>query len=186
MSTAIVVILVMGITLPVGALIGLALYRRREESKLAGAEADAERLLAEAQTKEKELLLEAKEEAIRIRSQAENEAKEMRQEVLRLEQRVSQREENIDRKQETIDRRDSALSDREEKLEEARRIIEELHGQRLAELERVSHLTQSEARTLLMTEMEAEVRDEANRLVRQIEEEVSRRDFSTISSMRVG
>jgi ribonuclease Y len=172
MSTAIVVILVMGITLPVGALIGLALYRRREESKLAGAEADAERLLAEAQTKEKELLLEAKEEAIRIRSQAENEAKEMRQEVLRLEQRVSQREENIDRKQETIDRRDSALSDREEKLEEARRIIEELHGQRLAELERVSHLTQSEARTLLMTEMEAEVRDEANRLVRQIEEEV--------------
>ena len=172
MSTAIVVLLVMGITLPVGALIGLALYRRREQSKLAGAEADANRLLAEAQTREKELLLEAKEEAIRIRNQAENEAKEMRQEVLRLEQRVSQREENIDRKQETIDRRDSALAEREEKLEEARSIIEELHGQRLAELERVSHLTQTEARTLLMTEMEAEVREEANRLVRQIEEEV--------------
>jgi ribonuclease Y len=172
MSTAIVVILVIGITLPVGALIGLALYRRREQSKLADAEADAERLLTEAQTREKELLLEAKEEAIRIRTQAENEAKGMRQEVLRLEQRVSQREENLDRKQETIDRRDSSLAEREEKLEDARKVIEELHGQRLAELERVSHLTQSEARTLLMTEMEAEVRDEANRLVRQIEEEV--------------
>jgi len=172
MSTAIVVIIVMVIALPVGALIGLALYQRREKSKLAGTAADAERLLAEAQTREKELLLEAKEEAIRIRGQAEDEAKNMRQEVMRLEQRVSQREENIDRKQESIDRRDSALSDREQKIEEARQIIEELHGQRLAELERVSHLTQSEARTVLMTEMEAEVREEANRLVRQIEEEV--------------
>jgi ribonucrease Y len=172
MSTAIAVIIVMVIALPVGALIGLALYRRREQTKLAGAEADAERLLSEAQTKEKELLLEAKEEAIRIRSQAENEAKEMRQDVLRLEQRISQREENIDRKQESIDRRDSALTEREQKIEEARQIVEELQGQRLAELERVSHLTQSEARTLLMTDMEAEVREEANRLVRQLEEEV--------------
>ncbi len=172
MSTAIVVVLIIGITLPVGALIGLALYRRREQSKLAGAEANADRLLSEAQTKEKELLLEAKEESIRIRNQAENEAKDMRQEVLRLEQRVSQREENIDRKQESIDRRDSALSEREGKLDEARQVIEELQGQRLAELERVSHLTQTEARTLLMTDMEAEVHEEANRLVRQIEEEV--------------
>jgi ribonuclease Y len=41
----------------------------------------------------------------------------------------------------------------------------------MAELERVSHLTESEARGMLMTELEAEVREDANRLVRQIEEE---------------
>ena len=52
---------------------------------------DAQRIIAEAQTKEKELLLEAKEEAIRLRAQAENEAREARQEVLKLEQRVAQR-----------------------------------------------------------------------------------------------
>jgi ribonuclease Y len=171
MSTAIVVSLAILLTLPVGALIGLALYQRREKAKLTGASADAERLIAEAQTKEKEILLEAKEEAIRIRAQAESEAKEMRQEVLRIEQRVAQREENLERKLETIDRRDNALSEREKRLDEARQIIEELQQQRMAELERVSHLTQGEARTLLMTEVEAEIREEANRLVRQIEEE---------------
>jgi ribonuclease Y len=171
MSTAIVVVLVIAAAL-VGAGIGWALYQRREKSKLAGASADADRLIAEAQTKEKELLLEAKEEAIRIRAQAETEAKEMRQDVMRLEQRIAQREENLDRKQEAIDRRDSTINERESKLEDARKVIEELQQQRLAELERVSHLTQGEARTLLMTEVEAEVRDEANRLVRQIEEEV--------------
>ena len=41
----------------------------------------------------------------------------------------------------------------------------------MAELERVAHLTQGEARGLLMTEVEAEIREEANRLVRQMEEE---------------
>jgi ribonuclease Y len=173
MPTAIVVSVVVGVlTLAVGILVGQALRARREQALGEAAAQDAERLVAEAQTREKELLLEAKEEAIRIRSQAETEAKEMRQEVLRLEQRVSQRDENLDRKQETLDRRDQSLADREHKLEEIRQAVEELQGQRVAELERVSHLTQGEARTLLMTEVEAEIRENANRLVRQIEEEV--------------
>ena len=55
---------------------------------------------------------------------------------------------------------------------EARQLVEQIQGQRLAELERVAHLTQTEAKTILMTEIEAEVREDANRLVRQIEEEV--------------
>jgi ribonucrease Y len=171
MPTAIVAIIVLLIALPVGALIGLLFVQRREKAKLAGASADAERLIAEAQTREKELLLEAKEEAIRIRAQAESEAKDLRQDILRIEQRVTQREENLDRKQDAIDRRDHAIADRESRLEDARRALEEITGQRMAELERVSHLTEGEARTLLMTEVEAEVREDANRLVRQIEAE---------------
>ena len=167
-----VVILVGALALVVGALIGHAIRDRREKANLAGASAEAERIINDAATKEKELLLEAKEEAIRIRSQAETEAKELRQEVLRIEQRLSQREENLDHKQEAIDRRDSAILGREQKLEEARRIAEELQGQRLAEIERVARLTTGEARTILMTEAEAEVREDANRLVRQIEEEM--------------
>ena len=172
MPTAIVVSVVIGaLALVVGALIGQALRDRREKARTAAAAADAERIIAEAQTREKELLLEAREESVRIRGQAETEAKELRGEVLRLEQRVVQRDENLDRKQETLDRRDEALGERERKLEEARQAIEELQHQRLADIERVAHLTQGEARTVLMTEVEAEIRDDANRLVRQIEEE---------------
>jgi ribonuclease Y len=174
MPAAIVVgaVAIVGVlALVVGALGWQALRERGEKAKRAAATADAERIQLEAQTREKEILLEAKEESIRIRAQAEVEAKELRQEVLRLEQRVSQREENLDRKQDALDRRDQSLSEREQKLEEARKVLEELQGQRLVELERVSHLTQGEARTLLMTEVEAELHDEANRLARRIEEE---------------
>jgi ribonuclease Y len=172
MPTAIVASIIVGvIAVAVGILVGQFLLKKRENDRAATAAAEADRIVADAQTKEKELLLEAKEEAIRIRAQAETEAKELRQEVLRLEQRVSQRDENLDRKQEAIDRRDQSLQDRERRIEEARQLVEELQGQRMAELERVSHLTQGEARNLLMTELEAEIREDANRLVRQIEEE---------------
>ncbi len=173
MTTIVLGVVIVALALACGALIvGQAQRSKKDEGALESAAADAERIIAEAQTKEKELLLEAKEEAIRLRAQAESEAREARQEVLKLEQRVSQRDENLDRKQEALDRRDSSLSEREKKIEEARQLVEEIHGQRLAELERVAHLTQTEAKTILMTELEAEVREDANRLVRQIEEEV--------------
>jgi ribonuclease Y len=171
MPTAIVAIIVGVIALAVGALIGQLLLKRRESEKATAAQAEANRIVAEAQTREKEALLSAKEEAMKIRGQADAEAKEMRSEVLKLEQRVSQRDENLDRKQEAIDRRDQSLADRERRLEEARQVVEELTGQRMAELERVSHLTEGEARAILMTELEVEIREDANRLVRQIEAE---------------
>ena len=170
MLLAIVVGVVLGaLGLVLGALLGNALRERREKGKLAAAETDAARIIAEAQTKEKEAVLEAKEEAIRIRAQAETEAKERRQEVLRLEERVLQKEENLERKAESVEKRDHALTEREQQLDSARAKLEELQLQKVAEIERVSHLTTQEARTILLAEIESEVRDEANRIVREME-----------------
>ena len=191
MPTVVLIAIASVVALAVGAVISQMVLSRREAGKAYSATAEAERLVAEAQTREKELLLEAKEESIRIRSQAENEAKEMRQEVLRLEQRVSQKEENLERKQEAIDRRDRQVDEERARLEEMRQLAEQLTGQRMAELERVAHLTQGEAKGLLMSELEVEIREEANRLVRQMEEEAKEqagpraREFLTASIQRI-
>jgi ribonucrease Y len=169
---AVVLSVIIGaLALALGALIGFTLRERREKGNLAAAQTEAERVIQEAQTREKEILLEAKEEAIRLRSQAETEAKEHRQEALRLEQRVVQREENLERKIEAVDQRDRALAQREKDLDEARGRLQELQRERLAEIERVAHLTTQEARDILIREIEVEVRDEANRMVRQAEAE---------------
>ncbi len=158
--------------LALGLLLGIALQSRREKTRLESADADAARIVNEAQTKEKELLLEAKEGALRIRDQAETEARERRQEVLRLEQRVLQKEENLERKTEQVERRDRALTEREQQLGDAREKLDDLQSQKVAEIERVAHLTTQEARGILLAEVETEVRDEANRIVRVMEEEV--------------
>jgi len=159
------------IGLAIGALLGYALRRSATRDQELEAQRQADQLLAEAQAKEKEILLGAKEEAIRVRAQAEEELKSRRDEVLRLEQRVANREENLDRKLDALERREAAFTERERQQEETRAELEELRKAKIAEVERVSGMTSSEARDLLLKELEQEIREDANRLVRSIEAE---------------
>ncbi len=157
--------------LAIGALLGYAVRRSSNRDQELEAQQAAAKVLADAQAQEKEILLGAKEEAIQLRAQAENEAKTRRDEVLRLEQRVATREENLDRKLDSLERREAAFSEKERLQEEARAQIDELRKAKVAEVERVSGMTSQEARDLLLQELEQEIRDEANRIVRTYEAE---------------
>ncbi len=157
----------------VGALATVVLLSRRavHRGQLEAAQAEAARVLAEAETRQKELLLEAKEEAIRLRQQVESELSERRAEIARQERRLAQREENLDRKAEAFERRERTLSAREAELERARAEVEELRQHRIREIERLAELSRTEARELLMAEVEREAREDANRRLRAIEAE---------------
>jgi ribonuclease Y len=135
------------------------------------ARADASRILAEAETRQKEILLEAKEEAIRLRAQAEAEITERRAELTRQERRLAQREETLDRKSDAFERRERNLAEREAELEHVRAQVEALRQERVREIERVAELTQAQAREILMAEIEREAREDANRRIRAIEAE---------------
>lgn len=172
--------------LAIGALLGYAVRRSNVKDQEQAAQAEAQRLLVEAQAKEKEVLLAAKEEAIQIRAQAEDESKTRRDEVLRLEQRVANREESLDRKLDSVERRDAALAEKERQQEEIRAQLDELRKAKLAEVERVSGMTSQEARDLLLRELEEEIREEGNRLVRvyeaQAKEDAERRGRSILAT----
>jgi len=173
MPVAIALGVILGVLgLAIGALLGSTIRRRISQGRVAAAERDAAQILAEAQTKQKEILLEGKEEAIRLRTQVEAELKERRAEVLKLEQRVAQREESLDRKLEALDRRNQSLDEKEKELGSIRAELEELRKKQLEEIERISGLTNQEARGILLAEVEKEARDEGNRRVRAIEAEV--------------
>jgi ribonuclease Y len=168
-----IAIVVIGIAaLAVGALVGYNLRLRIRQGQISAAEGNAARILAEAQTRQKEILLEAKEEAIRTRAQAETELRERRSEVQRLEQRLTQKEESLDRKIEALERREASISSHEEEIDKARQELQELHRQQRAEIERVSGLSSQEARDILLAEIEKEAREDANRRLRQVEAEV--------------
>ncbi|MGA2286711.1 MAG: ribonuclease Y, partial [Dehalococcoidia bacterium] len=172
MPAAIAIILVGILALAVGALVGYNIRLRINQTQIAAAERNAAKILSEAQTQQKEILLEAKEEAIRVRAQGEGDLRERRSELQKTEQRLTQKEESLDRKIEALERRTNALSDQEKALEETRQELQGLHQKQLAEIERVSGLTSQEAREILLSEVEQEVRTEANRRVKLIEAEV--------------
>jgi ribonuclease Y len=160
----------------VGLLVGIGagvLYRRRVTgTSLLQAEEQASRILAEAETRQKELLLTAKEETLALRNSLEAEMRERRTEISRIEQRLTQKEENLDRKIEALERREQALREREAQVDRLRVEAEELRQRQAGELERVANLSVDEARQQLLAAVEVEIRDEASRRVREMEKEV--------------
>jgi len=171
--------LVVGLVALAAGLVGFAaalLVRRAIAlSSEQAARATADRLVAEARAKQKEIILEAKDEALRITKQRESEDRERRAELQRYEARLDKKDEQLDTKTDQVEARDRRLGEREKELDAERAEIVRLQDEQKAELARVAGLSQEDARRVLLEQIEEEVRDVANRRVREIEQEYRER-----------
>lgn len=161
-----------------GAAVMYVLYRPRFEELRRQAEAEAQRLRESAQAQSRELLVQAQAEALRVRNEAEADIKQARQALLKQEERIQQLEERLARSQEKVDRklddlerRERGISQRERQIERLHREAEELKHSQQAELERIAGLTTDQAREIVLQRVEATAREDAARLMRQIEQE---------------
>ena len=172
-------LLVVGVIALVAGLVGfgIAVFLRRSLAlgSEAAARANAERLVAEASARQKEILLDAKDEAIKVAKAAEVEVRERRSELQRYESRLDKKDEQLDAKVAQVEERDRRLGERDKQLDAERAKIGELQEAQRTELSRVAALTQEEARDLLLQRTEDEVRDIMNRKVREMETEARER-----------
>ena len=152
-----------------GIVIGFLARRLLSGRSVKHAEHYAERLVAEARAKQKEIVLEGKDEALQVRRAAEEEAREQRATLQRTERRLLDREEALDRKVEAFERREEALATRQQELDAELLRSRELQQRQLAELERVSGLSAAEAREGLIGQIVDEAQAEAQHRVREIE-----------------
>lgn len=143
------------------------------ESKIGSAEEKSREIIDEAlkvaETKKREALLEAKEESLRAKNEAEREAKERRAEIQRMERRVMNREENLDKKSEALEKKEASLASKEESLTARKRETDELYNKELQELERISGLTSEQAKEYLLKSIEDDVKHDAARLIKDLE-----------------
>jgi ribonuclease Y len=133
------------------------------------ADDEAKRLIAEAQEKHKAALLEAKEAAINMKAEVEASYRETRAELQRLERRLGQKEENLERREESLQRRDHSITAKEKEIEKLRARAEELQHKQQQQLEMVANMSSTEAREILLKQVDGEIRDEASRRVREME-----------------
>jgi len=152
--------------------------RRRLSSATNAAEKITENAQKEANSIIKEALLEIKDERLKMRTQFEKETWERKQEVLELERRLIQREENLDKKVELLERKETNLVSREKELagrdKKVARLQEDLQNQikqQREKLQSLSGLTAADARKLLLSELEDQVRHESALLIKKIEDE---------------
>jgi ribonuclease Y len=166
-------IVIIAIVALIAAALGVALgyFARRllTGNAVKHAENYAERVVAEARAKQKELILEGKDEALRLQRAAEEEARQKRSDVTRQERRLLDREEALDRKVAALERREVSVEELRGQIEAQRAELQQAHGRQLAELERISGLSVHEARQTLVQQIADEAQAEASQRVREIE-----------------
>ncbi|MCX7919800.1 MAG: ribonuclease Y [bacterium] len=162
--------------------IGYFFRKITSESRIASAKKLAEEIIKEAEkeatVKRESALLEAKEKMLEARTKFEREANERKGKLDSLERRLTERELSLNRRIESFEKREREvlekekdITNRERKITEKERQLATLIEEQKRKLEQVSGLTVDQAKKLLLSTLESEVRADAAMLIRSIENE---------------
>ena len=155
--------------------LGIGYYYRKRiaEGKISTAEEAATKIVEEAEKQaeamKREILLEAKEETHKLRNEVEKESRERRNEAQRTERRLHQKEENLDKKLDALESREDNLNRKQKEILRLQEKAEAMEKQQLDELERISCLTQEQAKEQLLEIVEREISHETAVKYREIE-----------------
>lgn len=158
-----------------------AIFRAREEAKRIGdeARAEAERITQKA-------LAEVKAKYNDFEAEFERQTRDRRKKIAEMERRLTNKEENLERRFQALERKERDFSAKERRLYQREKDLEiqeekaaGLVKMQLEELERISGLTQEEAKSQIMKKIEDEARLEAIQTLRRIEEETREKSQAT-------
>ena len=164
MTGIIIPIVAAAASLAVGLFIGYIIRKRTAEAQIGSAEQQARRILEDAiksaEAKKKETLLEAKEEILISKNEFDREVKDRRAELTRQERRVTQKEEALDKKSDALEKKDEQLTQKLREAQEKNDEISAVHEEQKMLLQKISGMTEQQAKDLLLTNLEDEIRHE--------------------------
>ena len=169
MSDPVVLAVVAVVAVVVGIAIGFVARSTLASQQIRAAQDKAGRILAEARAQQKDLILQAKDEQVRLARQADDDARVKRQELSNLERRLLQRDEQLDQRADMLEERDRKLIGRERELDQAKEDLAHARQEQIQALERVSQMSQEDAKQVLIEQVRGEAEQDAVRLARSIE-----------------
>ncbi|MCD1147006.1 ribonuclease Y [Peptoniphilus sp. KCTC 25270] len=159
-----------------GLAIGYFIRKNLAEGKLNRAEELATKIIIDAErdaeNNKRNLLLEAKEEIHKMRDVATREVNVRREELQKMETRLLSKEDLLDKKGLSLERKEEQIQNLKDSILEKEKSAEDLLLARTTELERVSSLTQDEAKQLLLAELEGSLIQESALMIRENEQKV--------------
>lgn len=167
LSDILFILLALLIGIGIGYFIRQLMYRNRISKQ----RDEAENILNTANEEARIVEIQARDKAIEIRQSAENEISRRRSELSKEEDRLQNRRNDLDDRSERLEKREQALNKRQSSLDKQTNELEKMYSQELEELQRISQMSQEEARETLLAEVEKEARSDMARIMRQIEAE---------------
>ena len=152
---------------------GVSIRKKIAESKIKSAEYEAKRLLEnvkiETENLKKEELIKVKEEILQLRNEVDKEIKERRGDVQAQERRLIQKEENLEKRATMYDSKEKELERKMLDNEAKKKELEELYARQLEELQRISGLTEEQAKQKLLDDLDKEITQEKAAKIRELE-----------------
>lgn len=154
-----------------GFFIGYIAYKKTTEGKINTAKEKAEKILSDAKSKEKELLLQAQDKAIGIISESKKEEASRRAEINQLQKRLEDRESTFSHKLIELQDKQQKLYDKVTEVQEIKEKIKAIEEAQTAKLEDISKMTQEEAKEVLLKREEEKSAEDLLVRMRKLENE---------------
>ncbi len=153
--------------------VGVFIRKKIAESQIQSAEREANRIIEngrlEAENAKKEELIKAKEEALHVRNELDKEIKERRGDIQVQEKRLIQKEENLEKRTLIFEGKEKELEKKFAENEEKRQELEQAIAKELEELQRISGLSEEQAKAQLLSELDKEITAEKVALIKDLE-----------------
>lgn len=151
---------------------GYFFYLKSAKGKIAGAGDKAEKIVEDAKTKAKELLLEAKDDAIKEKELAKKEYDEKSKSLEKIESDMRKRELNIDTRFDEVEKTRKDLTRKHEEIEEIKQTLRDLRKKQEDSLERIAKMTKEAAKKVLLDLVEKEGKEELVKKIKEVDEYV--------------
>ena len=154
-----------------GFFIGYIAYKKTTEGKINTAKEKAEKILGDAKSKEKELLLQAQDKAIGIISESKKEEASRRAEINQLQKRLEDRENTFSHKLIELQDKQQKLYDKVTEVQEIKEKIKGIEEAQTTKLEDISKMAQEEAKEVLLKREEEKSAEDLLVRMRKLENE---------------
>ncbi len=160
-----------------GFFIGYVYYKKSAGSKISNAAEKAEKLVSEARTKEKDILLKAQDKALGIIEESKKEEATRRNEIHQLQKRLEQRESSFSQKLLDLQEKQQKLYDKVNEVQEIKEKIKTIKEEQSTKLEEISGLKREDAKAILLKAEEEKCAEDLvvriNKLENEAEEVIS-------------
>ena len=148
--------------------------RKTSEKEIGSATQQATKIinnaLNEAEATKKARLVEAKDEIHKLRHDADKEIRERRTEVQKQENRLNQREEYLDKRADSLEKKNENISVKQKQLDDKLLEIDGIKKSQFDMLERISGLTQEQAKDQLLASLSEELDTEKSKRILENEQ----------------
>jgi len=154
-----------------GFVIGYFIRKFLAQREVEGAEAKIQKLINEARSKEKEILLGAKDKAIKIIDDAKKEEQQRRKDLAHMQNRLEKRESIFDQKLLDLEKNQQKLMDKAKEVEQVKEKINKIKEDQIQKLEKIAGMTKDQAKDVLLQNTETIMRDDILARIKKLQEE---------------